>query len=96
MNRIFIILIFLLWTTNILVANNQTDYEKLDSLVTLIKENWWDNPDESLRIINSAESLAKNKMPEHLAEIVKYRGVVHYYKTEYSLAEKFYKQALAA
>jgi tetratricopeptide (TPR) repeat protein len=66
---------------------------QLDSLTIEIKTNWMNNPDRALELIDKAEKIAR-KYPSRFAEVLKFRGVVYYFKSDYGLAKQFYTQSL--
>jgi len=51
------------------------------------------NPDRALKLIEEAEPIAR-KYPSRFAELIKFRGVVYYFKSEHSVAKRFYTQSL--
>lgn len=72
--------------------NNPSD-PVIDSLISVIKANWMNQPDVALHVIEQAEQRARKVSPDRFAELVKMRGIVYYYKSEYEVAGRFYQQA---
>jgi len=92
--RLLSLLLLLLVSLRLLSVEKNDIYIQLDSFSVEIKANWMNNPDRALEIIQEAENLAK-KYPLRFAELVKFRGIVHYFKSEYGVAKRFYEQSLA-
>ncbi len=91
----FVLLFILLFLSLRLFPSEKSKVEiQLDSLTVEIKSNWMNNPDRALELIQQAEHLAK-KYPLRFAELVKFRGVVYYFKSEYRVAKRFYEQSLS-
>jgi len=91
--RFVLLLILLLLSLRLFPSEKSKVEIQLDSLTVEIKSNWMNNPDRALELIDEAEQLAK-RFPSRFAELVKFRGVVYYFKSEYSVAKRFYSQSL--
>lgn len=92
--RFVLLLIFLILSLRLFPSEKSKVEIQLDSLTVEIKSNWMNNPDRALELIQQAEYLAK-KYPSKFAELVKFRGVVYYFKSEYSVAKRYYEQSLS-
>jgi tetratricopeptide (TPR) repeat protein len=89
---IITIIIFLQFYISHATTNQKPDHY-FDSIASEVKANWMNNPDNALEIIDKAEQNYQ-KQPLRYAELVKFRGIVYYFKSDYSTAKNFYEESL--
>lgn len=68
---------------------------RVDIMLQLVRQFWWEDPDISLEYVQTAMQLAReNKLEKKISQIYNYWGIAYEFKQDYGKAEDFYNTAL--